>query len=773
MDSPFQHVVENEAHNAANGHEAQGSRSHDRVHSYGAPTEVTIEALHEGSFAMREDEPQLTFRAVGTGLVVGSLLCCSNTYFGLQTGWVTMGSLQSAVLGFGIFRVLERYGITSGLSVAENVILQTTSVATATMPLAAGLVGIIPALGMMTPRQNPPLGPIVLSPGQLLLWSLGLAFFGVFIAVPLRTQTIIKEKLRFPSGTATAKVIRMLHGGPTLADDLDGPVDSRRELPPVLEEDGEDLGSGKERAGDEEQAREVHHNSQRSLRSRASIDVEERQPLIRRSSAPALCLSGAASLARADSTFGVQALQQLESQGVEDEGEWARAWAALLWTFVAAAAYTLAASQLPWLRSFPILSWVGLPAATAWGWEVAPAMGYMGQGMIMGPKTALSMFGGAVLGYGILGPYARAQGWAPGEIMDWKNGATGWILWVSLAIMLGDSLTSLSLLVITSTKCTKGSSEEAERERDGCQPIPTSWWVGGLAASTVLCTAVMVPLLGLRLYEPAAAVAVALLVAVLAVRALGQTDLNPVSGVGKLSQVVFALIAPKQVVPNLVAGAIAEAGANQAGDMMQACPLPLLSPNACSTSLWHSVRVAFFADFKTAHLLGVCPRAQFAAMLLGSAVSAGVSVAAYSLYTSAWQVPGPDFPAPTAEIWLDMADLVNGGQLPPHVVPFCVVAAAVAACLPLTAFFLQRARLRLQLEGTRPQNVAQDQWRRRLLAAAEVALPSGVGVAVGLYAWRCTDGRSHKRMMVIVASGLVLGEGTASIVTASLRAAFG
>lgn len=64
-------------------------------------------------------------------------------------------------------------------------------------------------------------------------------------------------------------------------------------------------------------------------------------------------------------------------------------------------------------------------------------------------------------------------------------------------------------------------------------------------------------------------------------------------------------------------------------------------------------------DFKTAHLLGVCPRAQFAAMLLGSAVSAGVSVAAYSLYTSAWQVPGPDFPAPTAEIWLDMADLVR------------------------------------------------------------------------------------------------------------------
>ena len=58
-------------------------------------------------------------------------------------------------------------------------------------------------------------------------------------------------------------------------------------------------------------------------------------------------------------------------------------------------------------------------------------------------------------GFGILGPHARSQGWAPGPISDWKNGATGWILWISLAIMLGDSLTSLSLLIISSAKCSK------------------------------------------------------------------------------------------------------------------------------------------------------------------------------------------------------------------------------------------------------------------------------------------------------------------------------
>lgn len=83
----------------------------------------------------------------------------------------------------------------------------------------AGLVGVIPALGIMQPSAGNPGGAVVLSFGQLVLWSLSLAFIGVFCAVPLRTQTIIKEKLTFPSGTATANVIRTLHGAPQLPPD--------------------------------------------------------------------------------------------------------------------------------------------------------------------------------------------------------------------------------------------------------------------------------------------------------------------------------------------------------------------------------------------------------------------------------------------------------------------------------------------------------------------------------------------------------------------------
>jgi hypothetical protein len=47
------------------------------------------------------------------------------------------------------------------------------------------------------------------------------------------------------------------------------------------------------------------------------------------------------------------------------------------------------------------------------------------------------------------------------------------------------------------------------------------------------------------------------------VRALGETDLNPVSGLGKISQLFFAWIQPGNVMANIIAGGVAEAGAQQ------------------------------------------------------------------------------------------------------------------------------------------------------------------------------------------------------------------
>jgi hypothetical protein len=134
---------------------------------------------------------QLTPRAIIVGLVIGTLACFSNSYFGLQTGWISMMSLPLSLLGFAVFKAFSAH-LSYPFSPVENVLVQTVAVAVGTLPVGAGLVGIIPALEkLLLPEEG---GPLDLGYGRLVIWSMGVAFFGVFFAVPLRRQVIIREK---------------------------------------------------------------------------------------------------------------------------------------------------------------------------------------------------------------------------------------------------------------------------------------------------------------------------------------------------------------------------------------------------------------------------------------------------------------------------------------------------------------------------------------------------------------------------------------------------
>ena len=64
----------------------------------------------------------------------------------------------------------------------------------------------------------------------------------------------------------------------------------------------------------------------------------------------------------------------------EQQTDWEAAWQALLVAFAGAGFYTLVATWLPAVRTFPVASWLGLHEVTAWGWEVTPSMGYIGAG---------------------------------------------------------------------------------------------------------------------------------------------------------------------------------------------------------------------------------------------------------------------------------------------------------------------------------------------------------------------------------------------------------
>jgi OPT family oligopeptide transporter len=196
--------------------------------------------IHAGDrdyLAEQATQPQnFTLRGVLVGLAIGVVICFSNMYFGLQTGWVSGMAMPSALIGFAYFKVVART-LKLPFTPVENVLVQSVAGSVGTMPLGCGFVGVIPALNfLLKPEEG---GPLDISLWRLIVWSVGICFFGVVFAVPLRREMIIREKLKFPSGTATALLIKVLHGEkeseskPTTAradNDRDGESDEARGL---------------------------------------------------------------------------------------------------------------------------------------------------------------------------------------------------------------------------------------------------------------------------------------------------------------------------------------------------------------------------------------------------------------------------------------------------------------------------------------------------------------------------------------------------------------
>lgn len=137
---------------------------------------------------------------------------------------------------------------------------------------------------------------------------------------------------------------------------------------------------------------------------------------------------------------------------------------------------------------------------------------------------------------------------------------------------------------------------------------------------------------------------------------------------------------PNGVIINLISAAVAQAGANQAGDISY--------------------------DFKIGNLLGARPEAQIYGQIIGSLFGALISCSIYRLFTSHYPIPGPLFRVPSSFLVLSTAKLVMGRGLPRGVAPFTVVAAILSVLATI---------MKMRYAG---------RWWQNLI-------PSGVSFAIG------------------------------------------
>lgn len=149
---------------------------------------------------------EVTLAAIILGLLIGAVMNAAITYAGLKIGFTIGGSAIAAVIGFGILRGVLRKG-----TILETNIVQT--IASAVNTPNSGVIFTVPVLLLLG---------FQLTITGMDFWLLTLACVcgavlgGAFI-IPLRKQMLDIERLRFPSATAVAAILKSPGAGPKKA----------------------------------------------------------------------------------------------------------------------------------------------------------------------------------------------------------------------------------------------------------------------------------------------------------------------------------------------------------------------------------------------------------------------------------------------------------------------------------------------------------------------------------------------------------------------------
>lgn len=148
--------------------------------------------------------PELTIRAILTGMAIGAVLTPCNVYSGLKIGWSFNMSVAAGLIAYALWNTLARTGSVRPLDLKENNINQTAASSAASI-VSSGLAAPIPALTLLTGQE--------LAWQALAIWLFVVSLLGVVVAAGLRNQMLMRENLAFPSGVVTAEAMQEIHAG--------------------------------------------------------------------------------------------------------------------------------------------------------------------------------------------------------------------------------------------------------------------------------------------------------------------------------------------------------------------------------------------------------------------------------------------------------------------------------------------------------------------------------------------------------------------------------
>jgi OPT family oligopeptide transporter len=263
---------------------------------------------------------------------------------------------------------------------------------------------------------------------------------------------------------------------------------------------------------------------------------------------------------------------------------------------------------------------------------------------------------------------------------------------------------------------------------------PTPVWLSAFAIGSLSTVTVAWWAFGIGPHISVAAILMSIVLANIAVRAAGETEINPAGPVAKVTQLAFG---GGSASTGLMTAAITNAAASQAADLMQ--------------------------DLKTGHLLGASPRKQLLAQLAGTLIGAIVCAPVYWLLDSAYDLGTAPLSAPSARSWYAVATVLSEGlaALPPRADVAACIGLVVGAALPVL-------RRRWPNKGQYvPSGLA---FGVAFLVPAYFSITIFLGT-LATHLWSRRSSHSATRFAYPVACALIAGDAIMGVVKAGLQLA--
>jgi OPT family oligopeptide transporter len=381
------------------------------------------------------------------------------------------------------------------------------------------------------------------------------------------------------------------------------------------------------------------------------------------------------------------------------------------------------------------------------GLSFEPSVLLIGAGMIVGLRVSLSMLLGSVLLYYFVAPHLYAIDLAQAGVAGYVKSFTvkgevinpiRWALWGGTAIMVFSSLTSVALQWRTLARAFnvfKKAEKTAQNDALAAIEVPVSWLIAGLVPIGIGLVIVQYFAFSISVPLGIIAVAMSFVVSLVCCRATGETDTTPIGAMGKLTQLIYAVLpgAKGNSVINLMAAGVTASAGSSSADLL--------------------------TDLKSGYLLGANARKQFIAQFIGIFFGTLAIV-------PAWYLMVPDrktleaFNPPAANMWKAVADLLTQGiQMLPETARWAIVIGALLGVLlpVLEKVFPKAARFVPSAMG--------------LGLAWVIPFQNALAFAIGAViaeVWLRAHKKTAETFTVPIASGLVAGESLIAAVIAIL-----